>query len=181
MTEKVEADNRLNTYPVVDLNMEGVETEGQKHIVWENEREKRSLAYIVLGGGDWQGIWTKILILTSSDPLVGTDLMRVEISKDNDTGRITKAVFVDAFKYDGGKGVSANFVYDLDNDGKREESGHVRQISEADIEDYFEVLKYERVRTYADLPDRIDVEETIRLFLEQIEERRMSLPVLVEV
>lgn len=172
-------EKRKNSYPTIDLEMEGVEAEGEKHLVWENETEKRRISYIVLGGGDWQGVWTKILILASTDPLVGTELMRVEVSKDNDTGRLSKAVFVDVFKFDGGKGKSANFVYELDNDGAREESGHVNQVSEGEIWDYVETLKSETIRTISDLPARIDVDETIRLFLEQIEERRMHLPALV--
>lgn len=172
-------EKRKNSYPVIDLEMEGVEVEGEKHVVWENEEEKRRISYIVMGGGEWQSIWTKILILASTDTLVGTELMRVEISKDNDTGKITKAVFVDVFKFDGGKGKSANFVYEQDNDGKREESGHVRLISEGEIWDYMETLKHETIRTLPDLPERIDVDETIRLFLEQIEDRRMQVPVLI--
>lgn len=172
-------ERKANSYPKIDLNMEGVETEGEKNIVWENEAEKRRINYIVIGGGQWQSVWTKILILSSTDQLVGTEFMRVEISKDTDTGKICKAVFVDVFKYDGGKGKSANFVYDLDNNGTKEESGHVRQISEAEIWEYMETLKEESIRTIPDLPERIDVDETIRLFLEQIEERRMGLPVLI--
>ncbi len=177
LTEWIE--RRLNSYPAIDLNMEGVESEGERDISWENDAQKRRIRYIVLGGGSWGSIWTKILILSSTDPLVGTEMMRVEISKDNDTGKIGKAVFVDVFKFDGGKGKTANFVYEIDNDGKREESGHVLQISEGEVEDYIEILKYESIRSLSDLPERIDVEETIRLFVEQIEERRMNLPTLI--
>lgn len=172
-------EKRLNNYPIADLNMEGVETEGEKHVVWENEVEKRRVSYIVLGGGDWQSIWTKILILSSTDPMVGTELMRVEISKDGDTGKVQSAVFVDVFKFDEGKGKSAKYVYDLDNNGIREESDLVLQISEGEILDYIESLKFERIRTISDLPERIDVDETIRLFMEQIEERRLDMPTLV--
>ncbi len=172
-------EKRLNNYPIVDLNMEGVETEGEKKVIWENESEKRRISYIVLGGGDWQSVWTKILILTSTDLLVGTELMRVEISKDSDTGKISKAVFVDVFKFEVDSGKSINFVYELDNEGKREESGNVRQISEGEVLDYIESLKFESIRALSDLPERIDVEETIRLFLEQIEDRRMQMPVLI--
>jgi hypothetical protein len=168
-----------SSYPIIDLNMEGVETEGQKQIEWENIAEKRRITYIVFGGGSWQDTWTKILILSSTDPLVGTELMRVEVTKDGDTGKVNKAVFVDVFKYDGGKGRSANFVYDLDNDGRREDSGHVSNISEAEVEEYFETLMSEMVRTLPDLPEQIDVEETIRLFLEQIQERRLGIPALI--
>ena len=156
-----------------------METEGEKHVVWENEIEKRRISYIVFGGGDWQSTWTKILILSSTDPMVGTELMRVEISKDIDTGKVQRAVFVDVFKIDEGKGKSAKYVYDLDNDGIREESSPALQISEGEISDYIESLKFERIRTISDLPELIDVDETIRLFMEQIEERKLDMPTLV--
>lgn len=174
-------ERRTNSYPIIDLNMEGVEVEGEKHVVWENEAEKRKISYIVLGGGSWQSVWTKILILSSTDPLVGSEMMRVEISKDGDTGEINKAVFVDTFKFEEEVGKAVNFVYELGNEGRREESGHVYQISEGEVYDYLETLKDEMVRTRPDLPEQIDVEETIRLFLEQVEERRMSMPVLIAI
>lgn len=173
------SEKKTNSYPTVDLNMEGVETEGQKQIEWENPDLKRRITYIVFGGGSWQDTWTKILILSSTDPLVGSELMRIEVTKDGDSGKINKAVFVDVFKYDGGKGKTANFVYELENDGVREESGHVANISVAEVEEYIETLKQESVRTLPDLPERIDVDETIRLFMEQVEERNFGMPVLI--
>ncbi len=179
MGQKERTENITNSYPNIDLNMEGVETEGQKQIEWENAEEQRRITYLVIGGGSWQDTWTKILILSSTNPLVGTELMRVEVTKNGDTGKVNKAVFVDVFKYDGGKGRSVNFVYDLENDGQREESGHVSNISEAEVEQYIETLMDESVRAVPDLPERIDVDETIRLFLEQIEERRIQIPVLI--
>ncbi len=172
-------EKKLSSYPVVDLNMEGVEMEEEQQIVWENSVEKRCISYIVIGGGKWDSIWTKILILSSTDPLVGSELMRVEISKDSDTGKVTKAVFVDVFKFDDGKGKTTNYVYESETDGKKEESGHLNQISEGGVWDYMETLKVESIRAIADLPDRIDVEETIRLFMEQIEDRRLDMPTLV--
>ena len=172
-------EKKLSSYPVVDLNMEWVEMEEEQQIVWENSVEKRCISYIVIGGGKWDSIWTKILILSSTDPLVGTELMRVEISKDSDTGKVSKAVFVDVFKFDDGKGKTTNYVYESETDGKREESGHLNQISEGGVWDYMETLKVESIRAIADLPDRIDVEETIRLFMEQIEDRRLDMPTLV--
>lgn len=172
-------EKKLSSYPIVDLNMEGVEMEEEQQIVWENSIEKRCISYTVIGGGKWDSIWTKILILSSTDPMVGTELMRVEISKDSDTGKVSKAVFVDIFKFDGAMGKAINFVYELENEGNREESGNVRQISEGEVLDYIESLKFESIRTISDLPERIDVEETIRLFIEQIEERRTDLPVLI--
>ncbi|OGD83172.1 hypothetical protein A2572_02820 [Candidatus Collierbacteria bacterium RIFOXYD1_FULL_40_9] len=67
----------------------------------------------------------------------------------------------------------------MDNDGKIEEVGRITNRSQGEVEDYIETLTTERIRAIDDLPERIDVEETIRLFLEQLEERRMTLPVLI--
>jgi len=172
-------EKRMNSYPEIDLNMEGVETEGQKSIFWENEAEKRKITYIVMGGGPWEETWVKILILANTDKLFDSEMMRVEVSKNTSTGVISKAVFVDVFKFDGGTGRTASFAYPMDNDGKIEEVGRITNRSQGEVEDYIETLTTERIRAIDDLPERIDVEETIRLFLEQLEERRMTLPVLI--
>lgn len=179
MTEKVGAENRLNTYPVVDLNMEGVETESEKSIVWESADQKRQIIYLVVGGGAWGDTWTKILTMSCTDELVGSEMMRVQLTKNTTTGMLTKAVYVDTYKYSGEKGYTQSFVYTLENDGMIEEANDVIERSSGELEQYLEILKTETIRTLVDLPERIDVDETIRLFMEQVAERNFAMPFLI--
>ena len=173
------AEHRFGTYPVIDLSMEVVETEGESRISWESKKEKRSITYITFGGGTWESVWNKILIFSSTDPLVGCDLIKIHIIKDNDTGMLTKEIYVDIFALDGDSKKIINYVYSSLTDGLLEESGLVSSESAVDVVDLIETVTTEPIRTKRDLPDRIDIDETIRLLLEQIEERRMTMPVLI--
>lgn len=168
-----------NPYPVVDLYMEGVKTEAGRQIDWVDERLKRRIVYTVLGGGKWKDTWIKALSLASTDKLVGTEMMRVEVTKNTTTNEIGIAVFVQVLKYNYDKVSLIDFAYTLENDGQIEELGQTEIGGIPEAEKYFEALKTERIRTIPDLPERIDVEETVRLFVEQIEERRLEMPVLV--
>lgn len=170
-----------NPYPIVDLYMEGVETEADRQINWVDEGLKRRIVYSVLGGGEWGDTWIKALSLSSTDKLVGTELMRVEVTKNTTTNEVGIAVFVQVLKYNSGKPSLIDFAYTLENDGRIEELGRTEIGGFAMVEEYIEALKTESIRTLPDLPERIDVEETIRLFLEQIEERRMQIPVLIPI
>jgi len=172
-------EKRLINYPIVDLNMEGVETEAEKSIVWESAEHKRQIGYLVIGGGAWGDTWTKILTMSCTDKLVGSEMMRVQLTKNTTTGMLTKAVYVDVFKYDGGKATTRSFVYTQENEGQVEEVDEKRQSSEGELEEYLESLKTEAIRTLVDLPERIDIDETIRLFMEQVEERSFGMPVLI--
>ncbi|EKD57576.1 MAG: hypothetical protein ACD_57C00227G0002, partial [uncultured bacterium] len=39
----------------------------------------------------------------------------------------------------------------------------------------------EPVRFESDLPEKIDIEETVRLFMEQLEDRNLMMPALIKI
>lgn len=179
MGQKERTENITNSYPNIDLNMEGIETEREKSVDWQSVETDRQINYVVVGGGAWGDTWMKSLSLSSTNKLVGTELMRVEQTKNSTTGITSKTVFVDVIKLELGKLSIISYAYPQDNDGLIEEMGIKDESVVTSLEEYLEELKTENIRTARDLPDRIDVDETIRLFLEQIEERSFGMPVLI--
>lgn len=171
-------------YPIDDLEIDSFEELSTKNDEWVSEDKKRKLVVIVMGGGvfsDWKGVWLKDIILSSTDSLVASELMRVQLSKNADSKEVLKTVFVDVFEFQQGQGIMNSKVYCSATGGKLEEMGKYSLCGEKDTstEEYIEAFVEEDVRTVQDLPEQIDVDETIRLFMEQLEERNFSMPVLV--
>ncbi len=162
--------------------MEGVETEGEKYQEWTSSDGKHKVIYMIRGGGkEWGGVWLKEIILKSTDPLTGSEMMKVQIVKNPDEVQPTKVVYVDTFRVNSGFGEMVKYVYSSDSEGLREETGEVSMKDEAEPLDYIESLTTSEVRLVQDLPKRIDVEETIRLFQEQLIEQHFYMPVLIGV
>ncbi len=170
----------VHKFPDLEDGFEEIGTLHERCEVWENESRKITLS--VLGGTkEWPGVWVKEISMESTDPILSSCLMRVQIVKNEDTNISTKAVFVDVFRFDGEKGFFQVYAYSSNNEGKLEDMGITEPVTDLNISplDYIDALVAEPARSEDELPERIDVEETIRLFLEQLEERRFDLPALV--
>lgn len=173
-------------YPIDDLEAENFDELGSRNDEWENETAKRKLVVNIINGeknSTWEGSWVKEIRLFSTDNLVGCELLRVQFSKKADSDEVVKNVFVDVFEYDNGLGIMSSMMYSSANDGWLEESGNYVLCGEEHIplEHFLEELLKDDFRLLSDLPKKIDVEETIRLFIEQLEEKNFSKPFLVPI
>jgi hypothetical protein len=74
--------------------------------------------------------------------------------------------------------VIETYAYSTDSEGFREDFGTKSKIG---ILETLERLAEGNLRTSDDLPERIDVEETARFFVEQLQERDFALPKLIDI
>jgi hypothetical protein len=173
-----------HNFPKIIPGMEKIEDEGEKSEEWQNKEETRRVVYTVMGGGkEWGGVWLKDIRLLSTDKVIGGELMRVQYAKDTETKNQVVTVFVDVLKVDLRDWHLETFLWSSDNGGKIEEMGCSKYPNferKFTMEDCIQAVTDESVHFLMDLPEQIDVEETARLFLEQLEERNFALPTLIE-
>lgn len=171
-------------YPEIEMGMMRIEETGEVKEEWFSADGKRKIEMMVVGGGlGWEGIWIKNISLHSTDNLVGGELMRVQYVKLPESEDVTIAIFVDVFSFEDGVGHMENFSFSSDAGGTRESLNKRVTIQTKEITalEYIEALKNESVRLLDEMPTRIDVEETARLFIEQLEERNFVMPILIGV
>ena len=98
------------------------------------------------------------------------EVLRVQLSKNGDNENVLKNVFVEAIETVDDQQFIVSIMFSNASEGYREEIDRVKCelfVSEDDI------------RLLHNLPKRIDVEETIRLFIEQLEVKNFTKPLLV--
>lgn len=139
------------------MDMEKIEAGGEKHQEWLSEDEGISVTMCVFGGEDWQNVWVREIDLFVLFDSTLDNRMKVLSVKTPDSEVILHTVVV-TLPVDGGGMVQ--YTYSSDYGGKRETDDVSFDLP-------------------CDLPERIDVEETVRLFLEQMEARDFSRPFLV--
>jgi len=171
-------------FPDVVSGMERIEEEGEKYEEWLSPDEKfRVVSTIVGGGKGWEGVWLREMHLISTDKAVGGDLMKVQWIKQKGVPEIITNVYVEVLKVNLTNWHFESYGYSSDCDGMRESIGATSFPTVVDknliMEDCIEGVVNSPVHFESDLPDRIDVEETARLFMEQLEDRNFILPVLV--
>lgn len=174
----------VRNFPEIEVGMDGVEARGEFSEEWVSTDEKRKIVVTVMGGGkEWEGVWLKDILLLMINPLLGSELMRVQFVKRPDSEELTRSVFVDVFKFEDEAATFESYGYSSDNDGEREEMGRVRLPGHLSQNitalDFLEELKDEDVFLLDEIPMRIDVDETIRLFVEQLQERNFVKPNLI--
>lgn len=165
-------------YPWVEVGLDGVESQGEKNEEWISPDKKRRITSLVIGGGKWNSVWAKEVSLLSCEEESCNLLMRVVHTKNADTGTTTTSVQVEALKTENGLWFLESFGYSLESEGKRESLGVSEPI---DTLDGIENLAKEEIVLESDLPERIDVEETARLFIEQLQERSLGRPILIAI
>lgn len=170
-------------YPIIELDNSKLEQCGEKREEWQSADGKKKIVINVMGGGTWGEMWLREIVLFSTDNLVGGELMRLQTTKNVLTKEIVSTIYVDAFRLGNGFGYMESFCFASDNEGLREETGKItlpNHMAGTKDEDYLEAMLAENVLIYEELPKQIDVEETARLFLEQLEDRVIARPVLVK-
>ena len=178
-----EAFSVFHNFPKIEAGMEIVEEEGERKEFWLSKDERRQVSLTIMGGGKgWKDTWLKEIGLLCINEIVGSELMRVQYVKNMDTGLVTTVVFVDILTVKNDGLLITKYSYFGDNDGRLEEvCGQNHSFNKTyTMESLIEAVATEEVRFGNELPKRIDVEETARLFIEQLEERNFSLPVLVD-
>ena len=173
-----------NTYPTIDLDMDNIEDRGETIEQWTSPDGRHKVIVAVMGGKEWEGIWLKDVILICTDQLAGGEMMRVQSVKRTDANDVVNTVFIDVFRFGGEFGYMENYSYSSDNGGILEEVGKVtfpNHKAETTTLDYLEALTYVDVHLMDEIPKAIDVNETIRVFLEQLEERRFTKPILIKI
>ncbi len=182
MVTKEHSVHSQNKYPSIELSMEDVVSHGERIEEWLSQDGKHKVIVTVMGGKEWEGTWLKDVILICTDKLVGGEMMRVQSVKRPDRDEIVNTVFIDVFRFGREFGYMENYSFHSDNDGLIEDAGRIslpNHMAETTTLDYLEALTREDVHLLDEVPERIDIDETIRLFLEQLEERRFTKPVLI--
>lgn len=164
------------------MGMERVAETGELEEEWTSGDGKRRVEVTVVGGGlGWEGVWLKNIDLQSTDNLVGGELMKVSYVKLPESEEIITTISVDVFSFEEGVGYMENFNFSSDTEGVRESTGKrpIGFAEEITALDYIEALKSEDVHLMDEIPLRIDIEETARLFVEQLQDRNFSKPLLI--
>ena len=171
----------ISNFPQIDMDVESLEDSGEYIEEWISEDKTRKIVVTVMGGGpEWDGIWLKDIRLLTLNDLLACELMRVQIVKNEELQHVVKNIYMDVFSYEGNVGKMESYSFSSDNAGTREQAGHIRLADRAVSPlDYIEALTNSEVNFINDLPEAIDVDETIRLFVEQLQELRFTRPVLV--
>ncbi len=166
-----------NKYPVIEVGVDKIEEEGEKNEEWLSADGKIEVVLMVMGGGvGWEETWLKDIRLNSTNSVVGGELMRVQYVKNTDTNSCAVSLHVEGLDLKEGEWVLENYFYSSDAEGTKELEDS--RTSE-DVLGLIEGLALGTLRMSTDLPERIDVGETARLFVEQLQERNFSLPELI--
>lgn len=171
----------VSNFPNVDMEPERLEHSGEHIEEWTSEDGLKKIVVTVIGGGsDWKGTWLKDVRLFTINQLLACELMRVQTVKNDELNSVVKSVYVEVFSYTDNVGKMESYSFSSDSGGVRERSGEIRFTGASSSPlDFLEALTNAEVNFLNDLPEKIDVDETIRLFVEQLQELRFTRPVLV--
>lgn len=164
-----------SSYPFDDLLQENFEDYQIKNDEWVSKDGRNKLIVTIVGGDSnagWNGAWIKDVCLLSILQDSRLEVLRVQLSKNGDNENVLKNVFVEAIETVDDQQFIVSIMFSNASEGYREELNRVKCelfVSEDDN------------RLLRNLPKRIDVDETIRLFIEQLEERNFRTPLLISI